>query len=98
MTLMPVSAAFESPPVTVLVIDDDSSARESLRGIFESAGHRTIAVHDAPCRTSLFENKSSAHWWMLDLELPGSGRRVAVSTLTRATVVATIASAGFFRD
>jgi two-component system NtrC family sensor kinase len=69
MTLMPVSAAFETQPATLLVIDDDSSARESLRGIFESAGHRTIAVSDAPAALRVLK-KDRCDLVMLDLELP----------------------------
>jgi len=69
MTLMPVSAAFETHPATLLVIDDDSSARESLRGIFESAGHRTIAVSDAPAALRVLK-KEQCDLVMLDIELP----------------------------
>ena len=69
MTLMPVSAAFENQPATLLVIDDDSSARESLRGIFESVGHRTIAVSDAPAALRVLK-KDRCDLVMLDLELP----------------------------
>ena len=69
MTLMPVSTAFESQPATLLLIDDDSSARESLRGIFEGAGHRTIAVPDAPAALRVLK-KDRCDLVMLDLELP----------------------------
>jgi two-component system NtrC family sensor kinase len=69
MTLMPVSAAIEAQPATLLVIDDDSSARESLRGIFEGAGHRTIAVPDAPAALRVLK-KDRCDLVMLDLELP----------------------------
>lgn len=69
MTLMPVSAAIETQPATLLVIDDDSSARESLRGIFEGVGHRTIAVPDAPAALRVLK-KDRCDLVMLDLELP----------------------------
>ena len=69
MTLMPVSAAFETQPATLLVIDDDSSARKSLCGIFEGAGHRTIAVSDAPAALRVLK-KDRCDLVMLDLELP----------------------------
>ena len=65
---MPVSAV-GAEPATLLLIDDDSSARESLRGIFESAGHRTIAVPDAPAALRALK-KDRCDLVMLDLELP----------------------------
>ena len=65
---MPVSAV-GTEPATLLLIDDDSSARESLRGIFESAGHRTIAVPDAPAALRALK-KDRCDLVMLDLELP----------------------------
>ena len=69
MTLMPVSSGLETQPATLLVIDDDSSAREGLRSIFESVGHRTIAVHDAPAALR-FLKKERCDLVMLDVELP----------------------------
>jgi two-component system, NtrC family, sensor kinase len=68
MISMPVSAV-GTEPATLLLIDDDSSARESLRGIFESAGHRTIAVPDAPAALRALK-KDRCDLVMLDLELP----------------------------
>ncbi|HEV8589070.1 MAG TPA: ATP-binding protein [Pyrinomonadaceae bacterium] len=66
---MPVSSVLETQPATLLVIDDDSSAREGLRSIFESVGHRTIAVHDAPAALR-FLKKERCDLVMLDVELP----------------------------
>jgi two-component system NtrC family sensor kinase len=69
MTLMPVPAPFETQPATLLVIDDDSSARENLCGIFKGVGHRTIAVPDAPAALRVLK-KDRCDLVMLDLELP----------------------------
>jgi len=69
MNLMPVSPAFEHDPATLLLVDDDSSAREGLRSIFESAGHRTIAVGDAPSALRLLK-KEQCDLVLLDVELP----------------------------
>lgn len=66
---MSVSPAVEPNPATLLVVDDDSSAREGLRSIFESAGHRTIAVSDAPAALR-FLRKEQCDLVMLDVELP----------------------------
>jgi two-component system NtrC family sensor kinase len=66
---MSVSPAFETIPATLLVIDDDSSAREGLRSIFERAGHRTVAVNDAPSALR-FLKKEQCDLVMLDVELP----------------------------
>jgi two-component system NtrC family sensor kinase len=54
---------------TLLIVDDDRSAREGLRSIFETAGHRTIAVADAPAALSLLR-KRACDLVLLDVELP----------------------------
>jgi DNA-binding response OmpR family regulator len=54
---------------TLLIVDDDRSAREGLRSIFETAGHRTIAVADAPAALSLLR-KRPCDLVLLDVELP----------------------------
>ncbi len=54
---------------TLLIVDDDRSAREGLRSIFETAGHRTIAVADAPAALSLLR-KRQCDLVLLDVELP----------------------------
>jgi len=69
MTLMPASPALDLTPATLLVVDDDASAREGLRSIFESAGHRTFAVSDAPAALR-FLKKQQCDLVMLDVELP----------------------------
>jgi two-component system NtrC family sensor kinase len=53
----------------LLIVDDDRSAREGLRSIFETAGHRTIAVADAPAALSLLR-KRQCDLVLLDVELP----------------------------
>ena len=54
---------------TLLIVDDDASAREGLRSMFEGAGHRTIAVGDAPSALRLLR-KEPCDLVMLDVELP----------------------------
>jgi len=54
---------------TLLIVDYDQSAREGLRTIFETAGHRTIAVGDAPAALSLLR-KRQCDLVLLDVELP----------------------------
>lgn len=54
---------------TLLIVDDDRSAREGLRSIFETAGHRTIAVADAPAALSLLRTRP-CDLVLLDVELP----------------------------
>jgi len=66
---MPASPAFETNSATVLVVDDDCSAREDLRGVFESAGHRTITVGDATAALRLLK-KESCDLVLLDVALP----------------------------
>jgi two-component system NtrC family sensor kinase len=53
----------------LLIVDDDSSACEGLRSIFETAGHKTITVNDAPAALRLLREKS-CDLVMLDVELP----------------------------
>src|SRR5436309_14928130 len=54
---------------TLLIVDDEPSTREDLRGLFEGAGHRTIAVGDAPAALRLLR-KQTCDLVMLDVELP----------------------------
>src|SRR3954463_6058320 len=56
-------------PATLLIVDDDTSAREGLRTIFETAGHKTITVNDAPAALRLLREQS-CDLVMLDIELP----------------------------
>src|SRR5438067_2374411 len=65
---MTTSLNSNTPAATLLVVDDDLSARENLRGIFEGAGHRTVTAADAP--TALrFLNQEHCDLVMLDVEL-----------------------------
>src|SRR5437588_9849413 len=54
---------------TLLIIDDDASARDGLRSIFETAGHRTVAVEDAPTALKLLR-RQTCDLVMLDVALP----------------------------
>jgi two-component system, NtrC family, sensor kinase len=66
---MPVSPTQQTTGATLLIVDDDRSAREGLRSVFESAGHRTIGVSDAPAALRLLQ-KQMCDLVMLDVELP----------------------------
>ena len=66
---MPVSPTQQTTGATLLIVDDDRSAREGLRSVFESAGHRTIGVSDAPSALRLLQ-KQTCDLVMLDVELP----------------------------
>ena len=54
---------------TLLIVDDGRSARDGLRSIFETAGHKTITVSDAPEALRLLREQS-CDLVMLDVELP----------------------------
>jgi two-component system NtrC family sensor kinase len=66
---MPVSPTKQTTGATLLIVDDDRSTREGLRSVFESAGHRTIGVSDAPAALRLLQ-KQPCDLVMLDVELP----------------------------
>jgi len=66
---MPLSLTQTTTGATLLIVDDDASAREGLRSVFENAGHRTIAVSDAPSALRLL-HKQPCDLVMLDVELP----------------------------
>jgi two-component system NtrC family sensor kinase len=66
---MALTTIEQSTGSTLLIVDDDRSAREGLRSIFETAGHRTIAVADAPAALSLLR-KRQCDLVLLDVELP----------------------------
>jgi len=66
---MPVSPSQQTTGATLLIVDDDASARDGLRSVFENAGHRTIAVGDAPSALRLLR-KQPCDLVMLDVELP----------------------------
>jgi len=54
---------------TLLIVDDDRSAREGLRSLFENVGHNTIGVPDAPSALRLL-HKQMCDLVVLDVELP----------------------------
>jgi two-component system NtrC family sensor kinase len=66
---MPVSPSQQTTGSTLLIVDTDTSAREGLRSVFESAGHNTIGVGDAPSALR-FLSKQTCDLVMLDVELP----------------------------
>ena len=53
---MPFSSIESNAPATLLIVDDDNSAREGLRSIFETAGHKTITANDAPAALRLLRH------------------------------------------
>jgi two-component system NtrC family sensor kinase len=79
---MSVTASQETTVATLLVVDDDAGARESLRSIFEGAGHRTVTAADAPSALR-FLHREPCDLVMLDLELPDVDG-VALCRLLRA--------------
>jgi len=79
---MSVSTYSDTIAATLLVVDDDTIAREHLRGVFDRAGHRTITAADAP--TALrFLNQQRCDLVMIDVELPDVDG-VALCRLLRA--------------
>lgn len=79
---MSLSSIEPTASATLLIVDDDSSAREGLRSIFETAGHKTITVNDAPAALRLL-NEQSCDLVMLDVEL-GEVDGLALCRLVRA--------------
>jgi two-component system, NtrC family, sensor kinase len=76
---------FETNAATLLVVDDDTSVRENLRGIFETAGHKTVTAADAPAALRLL-HQQHCDLVMLDVELPDVDG-VALCRLLRAQAV-----------
>jgi two-component system, NtrC family, sensor kinase len=66
---MSVSPKPQTTGATLLIVDDDRAAREGLRSVFESAGHNTIGVPDAPSALRLL-HKQMCDLVVLDVELP----------------------------
>jgi len=66
---MSVSPTLQTTRATLLIVDDDRAAREGLRSVFESAGHNTIGVPDAPSALRLL-HKQICDLVVLDVELP----------------------------
>ena len=65
-----------------MIVDDDRSERDGLRSVFESAGHRTIGVPDAPSALRLL-HKQMCDLVVLDIELP-EVNGIALCRLLRA--------------
>jgi two-component system NtrC family sensor kinase len=66
---MQVSPTPQTTGATLLIVDNDRAARDGLRSVFESAGHRTIGVPDAPSALRLL-HKQMCDLVLLDVELP----------------------------
>jgi two-component system NtrC family sensor kinase len=66
---MQVSPTQPTAGATLLIVDDDRSTRDGLRSVFESAGHRTIGVPDAPSALR-FLHKQMCDLVLVDVELP----------------------------
>jgi two-component system, NtrC family, sensor kinase len=66
---MQVSPTPQTTGATLLIVDNDRAARDGLRSVFESAGHRTIGVPDAPSALRLL-HKQLCDLVLLDVELP----------------------------
>ncbi len=66
---MALSSIPSTTPATLLIVDDDNSAREGLRSIFETAGHKTLIANDAPAALRLL-HEQPCDLVMLDVELP----------------------------
>lgn len=81
MTTSP--AAVDNPPCTVLVVDDDSSLRDSLSSLLRSAGHQVRTFDSA---TQLLEAPlpSGPCCLLLDVRLPGCGGFELQQRLARA--------------
>ncbi|MDX6402598.1 MAG: hypothetical protein QOH70_53 [Blastocatellia bacterium] len=66
---MSVQFTPQTTVATLLIVDNDRAARDGLRSVFESAGHRTIGVPDAPAALRLL-HKQACDLVLLDVELP----------------------------
>jgi two-component system NtrC family sensor kinase len=84
---MQVSPTPQTTGATLLIVDNDRAARDGLRSVFESAGHRTIGVPDAPSALRLL-HKQSCDLVLLDVELPEVDG-VALCRLLRAQAAMT---------
>lgn len=66
---MQVSPTPQTSSATLLIVDDDRSARKGLRSVFESGGHRTISAPDAPSALRLL-HKQTCDLVVVDVDLP----------------------------
>ncbi|HEV7472682.1 MAG TPA: ATP-binding protein [Pyrinomonadaceae bacterium] len=76
------SATNPQQTATVLVVDDDPSAREELRRVFEDAGYRAVGAADSTSALRLLK-KDPCDLVVIDLALPGVDG-VALCKLLRA--------------
>ena len=67
---MSVQTVTNETGATVLIVDDESSVRNSLSRIFESAGHRALTASDAPSALRVL-HKEVCDLVLLDVEMPG---------------------------
>ena len=75
-------AGINESGATLLIVDDESSVRKSLRRVFEAAGHRTLVAPDAPTALRML-HQESCDLVLLDVEMPGVGG-LALCRLLRA--------------
>src|SRR5881392_2171057 len=66
---MSLSLSEATAGATLLIVDDDRAARDGLRNIFETAGHRTLVVADAPAALQLLR-KHPCDLAIVDVTLP----------------------------
>jgi signal transduction histidine kinase/CheY-like chemotaxis protein len=78
----PVPAAAPSPDRrrTILIVEDNDDARESLRLLLESLGHRVLEARDGPEGLALAE-KHEPEVALIDLGLPGPDGYEVAQTL-----------------
>lgn len=57
------------PPFSILITDDDSSTRESLREIFEPAGYRTLLAESGEEAVDIVQGEV-VHLALMDMHLP----------------------------
>ena len=68
--MTPTDGREETGAATLLVVDDDEGARESLREIFAGGPHRVVVAQDAPRALRLL-HRESCDLILLDVEMPG---------------------------
>jgi CheY-like chemotaxis protein len=109
---LPVDATGTPPPVpvvltgdrgrTILIIEDNNDARESLRLLLESLGHRVLEAADGHHGLALVLDRKP-EVVLVDLGLPGLdgyevARAVRLSPLGRTTVLIAVTGYGQAED
>ena len=79
---------------TILIVDDDSGTRTSLRHVFEDAGLRVITATNAPAALRLL-HKEHCDLVMLDIDLPGVDGFALGNGVTKLVVAGHLALGGF---